>query len=219
MRCFRVMLYEARDKVYCESYKDESGHEPIISTYIRARRLWIKWSHRDRSSGWEVLSFWLRNHEYEAKIVIYKTLYGQIAPSPTISIISIIQGNSFKGPWGIGRLSEVNNGIWPQIRMVFCRIKDIVIFEKKSCRAAAPLRQIFSHVFCSTDIYTYSVPYVRMYLWNRPFNGNHKGRRDESKCTRGEMPEMHTPFSFHHLLYQFLSFKASKTLLDKSSWV
>jgi len=154
MRCFRVMLYEARDKVYCESYKDESGHEPIISTYIRARRLWIKWSHRDRSSGWEVLSFWLRNHEYEAKIVIYKTVYGQIAPSPTISIISIIQGISYKGPWGIGRLSEVNNGIWPQIRMVFCRIKDIVIFEKKSCRLChpadrpLPLRPIFIHVVC-----------------------------------------------------------------------
>ena len=136
MRCFRVMLYEARDKVYCESYKDESGHEPIISTYIRARRLWIKWSHRDRSSGWEVLVFWLRNHEYEAKIIINKTVYGQISPSPTISIISIIQGISYKGPWGIERLSEVINGIWPQIRMVFCRIKDIVIFEKKSCRGA-----------------------------------------------------------------------------------
>jgi hypothetical protein len=142
MRCFRVMLYEARDKVYCESYKDESGHEPIISMYIRARRLWIKWSHRDRSSGWEVLSFWLRNHEYEAKIVIYKTVYGQIAPWTSISTISIIHGISYKGPWGIGRLSEVDYGIWPQIRMVFCRIKDIVIFWKKivsRCQSARRL--------------------------------------------------------------------------------
>ena len=42
MRIFRGILFEARGKVYCESYKDESGREPIISTYIGARQVWIK---------------------------------------------------------------------------------------------------------------------------------------------------------------------------------
>jgi hypothetical protein len=56
-----------------------------------------------------------------------------------------------------------------------------------------------------------------MYLWNRPFNG--KPQEGDERCktgVTGEMPEMHTPFSFHHLLYQFISFKPSKSF-DKRS--
>ena len=67
---------------------------------------------------------------------------GQIAPWTSISTISIIHGISYKASWGIGRLSEVDYGIWPQIRMVFCRIKDMVIFWKKivsRCQSARRL--------------------------------------------------------------------------------
>jgi hypothetical protein len=34
MRIIRGILYEARDKVYCESYMNESPHESSVSTYM-----------------------------------------------------------------------------------------------------------------------------------------------------------------------------------------
>jgi hypothetical protein len=61
---FYCGLYEVRDTIVCLSYKDERPYEPIISTYMGTRRVWIKWSHRDRSFGCEVVLFGLKNHAY-----------------------------------------------------------------------------------------------------------------------------------------------------------
>ena len=150
-----------------------------------ARQVWFKLSHRDWRSICEVLSFWLTNHEYEEKIVMCKTVYGKIAASPSISIISIILGIWYKGPWGIGRLSEVNNGIWPQIRMVFCRIKDIVIFWKKIVSRCQSARRLSAPDFHPRTLHYWLLHLLctvrRMYLWNRPFNGNKRHKTAERR--------------------------------------
>ena len=51
LRIFYGSLYEARDTLVCYSYDDESPYEPSISTYMRSRQVWIKYSHRDWMTG------------------------------------------------------------------------------------------------------------------------------------------------------------------------
>ena len=51
MRIFHGSLYEARGTLVCYSYDDESPYEPSISTYMRSRQVWIKYSHRDWMTG------------------------------------------------------------------------------------------------------------------------------------------------------------------------
>ena len=57
MRIFHGSLYEARGTLVCYSYDDESPYEPSISTYMRSRQVWIKYSHRDWMTGCEEVTF------------------------------------------------------------------------------------------------------------------------------------------------------------------
>ena len=181
---------------------DECGSsDPIGIRALDVKLSYLEWTSMPK---WRISSFTRHFIEHN----------GQITYLPYSSTISTTYATIYKGPWGIERLLEVDYGIWPQIRIVFCRIKDMVIFWKKIVsRCSSSLRQMFSHVFCSTDIYTYSVLYVECTFGT-----------DHSTVTRTwvksmETNEWHTHFFISSASTpQFISFKPSDTM-GKRSWV
>ena len=74
LRIFHDSLYEPRGRIICYSYKEESGHEPIISTYMYSRRVWIKWSYRDWTTGCVEEPFRVKKYVKPTKINLFKAM-------------------------------------------------------------------------------------------------------------------------------------------------